>query len=50
MSLALPTSVAFISLMQSVNGTQFINVTLIPSPAVKAVTYIIPFASIYASL
>ena len=58
MSLALSTCVLFISLMQSVNGAQFLNATPLslssaclaaasaPSPAVA----IVPLTRIYASL
>ena len=58
MSLALPTCVLFISLMQLVNGAQFLNATPLsvssaclaaastPSPAIV----IVPLTRIYASL
>ena len=50
---ALSTCVLFISLMQSVNGVQFLNITfspLFPPLASNASTVIVPLASIYASL
>ena len=53
MSLALYTCVLFISLMQSVNGAQFLNITflpLFPPPAANAATVIVPLRNIYASL
>ena len=49
----LPIFVLFISLMQSVNGTQFLNTFSIPlltPPAVNATNVIAPLTSIYASL
>ena len=56
MSLALFICVLFISLMQSVNGAQFLNITFIfvllasGSAAGVFVTDIVPLTSIYASL
>ena len=53
MSLALSVCVLFISLMQSVNGAQFLNTTcilLFPQPAANSASLIVPLASIYASL
>ena len=50
MCFALSTCVLFISLIQSVNGAQFLNITfLLLSPAPPA-TDIVPLTSIYASL
>ena len=53
MSLSLSTCVLFISLIQSVNGAQFLNVTylmLFLPPAANSATVIVPLKSIYASL
>ena len=53
MSLALSICVLFISLMQLVNGAQFLNtiyVLLHPPPGANAATAIVPLNSIYASL
>ena len=53
MSLALSICVMFISLMQLVNGAQFLNITylsLLPSAAVTTATDLVPLISIYASL
>ena len=53
MSLALPVYVSFISLMQSVNGAEFLNTTyilLFPLPAANSVVVIVPLKSIYPSL
>ena len=53
MPLALSNSVLLISLMQSVNGTQFPNTTSIqffPPPAANSATVIVPLRSIYALL
>ena len=52
MCLALCICVLFISLMQSVNGAQFLNTTFLLfqlSPACAAID-IVPLTSIYASL
>ena len=56
MSLALSTCVLLISLMQLVNGAQFLNMTILlvlfaaaPAPAVL-LTVIVPLTIIYASL
>ena len=54
MPLLLPICALFISLMQSVNGAQFLNTTSLLllfalSPACAA-TVIVPLTSIYASL
>ena len=56
MYLAISTCVLFISLMQSVNGAQFVNVTFLlvlfaaaPSAEVSS-TDLFPLTSIYASL
>ena len=54
MSLALPICVLFISLMQSVNGTQFLNTTSLSalfglSPSCSAI-HIVPLTSVYVSL
>ena len=51
MHLALSICVLFISLIQSVNGVQFLNTTcilLFPSSAANAATVIVPLTSIYA--
>ena len=53
MSLILPICVLFISLMQSVNETQFLNTFSIPlltSPPVNAANVIVPITSTNASL
>ena len=53
MSLALSTCMLFISLIQTVNGAQFLNVTfllLFPPPTANAATVKVSFTSIYASL
>ena len=53
MTLALPTYVLFISLMESVNRAQLLNVTfllLFPPSAANAATVIVPLTSIYSSL
>ena len=53
MSLALSIYVLFISLKQSANGAQFLNVIILPlfpHPAANAATVIVPLTSIYASL
>ena len=56
MSLALSTCVLFISLMQSVNGASFLNITFLlalfaaAAPAVVFGTVIVPLTSIHASL
>ena len=56
MSLALSTCVLFISLMQLMNGAQFLNVTFLlvlfalASAAVELLTVIVPLTRIYASL
>ena len=53
LSLALSTCVLFISLMQSVNEEQFLNVAflpLFPPPAAISVTALVPLTSIYQSL
>ena len=50
---ALSTCVLFILLMQSLNGTQFLNITSLPlltTPGASAVTDIVPLKTIYASL
>ena len=53
MSLELPICVLFNSLMQSVNGAEFLNTTylsLLPPPAGTAATVTFLLASIYALL
>ena len=53
MYLALPNCVLFISLMQLVNGAQFLNaicIRLFPPPAATCATVIVPVTSIYASI
>ena len=56
MSLASSTGVLFISLMQLVNGEQFLNTTFLlvlfalASSAAVLLTAIVPLTSIYASL
>ena len=53
MPLALSICVLFNLLIQSVNGTQFLNtvsIPLFPLPSAKSVPAIILFTSIYASL
>ena len=55
LSLALFTCMLFISLMESVNGKQFLNIpflSLLPPPGgnVIAATVIFPLTSIYSSL
>ena len=53
MYLKLSICVLFISLMQLVNGAQFLNTTcilLFPPPTANAATVIIPLKGIYASL
>ena len=53
MSLALSVCVLFISLMQSVNGAQFLHtncILLFSSPAATSATVIVPITRIYASL
>ena len=53
MSLALSICALFISLMQSVNEAQFLNITylsLLPPTAAPAATDIVPLTSIYVSL
>ena len=53
MSLALSVCVLFISLMQLINGEQFLNITcifLFLPPAANAATVIVPLTSIHASL
>ena len=53
MSLALSICVLFISLMQLVNGAQFLNtncILLFPPPAGDAATVLVPLTSIYKSL
>ena len=55
-SLALSISTLLISLLQSVNGAQFLNVTILlplfasASAADVLLTVIVPLASMYASL
>ena len=55
MSLALSNCVLFISFMESLNGTKFLNITFIspffaapPAPAVFAI-YTVPLSSVYKS-
>ena len=56
MSLALSICVLLISLIQLVNGAQFLNITFlllflfIASPAAVKLTLIVPLTRIYASL
>ena len=58
MSLALPTCVLLISLMQLVKGAQFLNITFLlvlfaaasAAGAAVLLTVIVPLARIYASL
>ena len=53
MTLALSNRALFISLMQLVNGTQFLNTTWIsifPPPADTHATVIVPLTIIHASL
>ena len=53
MSLGLSTCVLFISLMQLINGAQFLNTTFIllfPPPAVIYATVIVSLTGIYALL
>ena len=53
MPVVLSICVVFISLMQSVNGAQFLNTTsisLFPPPASNSATVTVPLTSIYASL
>ena len=53
MCLALSICVLFVSVMQSVNGAQFLTTTcilLFPPPAADAATVIVTLTSVYASL
>ena len=56
MSLALSTCVFLISLMQIVNGAQFLNITFLPvlfavaGEAAVLLTVIVPLTRMYASL
>ena len=53
MTLALFICELFISLLQSVNGAQFLNttsITLFPPPAANSATFIVPLTSVYAMI